>query len=1042
MGFKRISNKELKLSKAPAFLGVPVQYEGELDLLKPDDVKSTIEYSQKESNVFVLAEEILNYEYSKNGLLKKFEGEGTISIINNSQKNRIWDVLLNYSKTENIRNSEIFNKKGDLIALGNFEPQKNKNLTYQIKDSEDLKNPIKIFERIEVSNIEKENLGTQIKRRKIEKLEKEIEHKKEHTKKQIKSEFDSKIDKVQEKLDKEKKDMDHSSDKLSNYSKKEKELINDINDLESVLKKLNNEKAQDKRDIIGRYLDQKDLKKDISLLLRESQQYLTQLENELPTIKKDFSDKTEQLLKEINNRYNPKIRDAERRLEQAEKEYDRLTQKEKKLEEKGSNLKDGIKELKKDLKSLEDQLKITRQEKEIEQKSTLLEKTETKLSNTSDRLKDLKKSQKQLGKDIKSLTKERDKELENQEKEITDLKDTKVEEQEKKIQETKELIKGTEEIIDKYEGNINSYESQLKIKERELAKINLQIKQLKEVNDKIQDKIDELENEIKDLNKFKENRIKKELTILEEKKEEREQRIMEGYDDILTQKQRDNYYLLYNKLNVLKYSITIQNISNLMIEDIKLAKQFSEEFQDFKYETSAAAKVDIRKNTLIFSFDSIEPEKDIEITISTTIKPEERQIIGTGNIQLSYINNNDLISGLELKDLKGYSHAMHAIKIKEKEEMPNEWVCYLIFRNNSDIAMKLKSLLVLDQTKENKLLDHSFNSNIKGKEHILQPQDQYQSAKWEVKDKNEPKFYRKIDYSITHKLERKTTISLSLEESIFEIIDLNIEKKFLQPEIKSFEESTVECEVSIKNLGTIPAKGLIIKETIPKDFVPLLENSQYKITTSLGKDVKNLSKVRIVPENQDPSVEHEIKIFINLENIEPLELINIDEFLKLSYAFQALKPNHTKQYAFPIEVKSYYPKEQKSPEDFYYISKSLEFERLPKLKIIHQRRNLLIAKEIFPGRDVDEFAISLIVNNSSNIEINDIKIDDTLPKEIEVISSNRTYEVHDSEIENADTISFKIEKILPFQEEEIRYYVKNKNGEVLSQEKLESFLLS
>ncbi len=1038
MGFKRVSKEELASSKAPPFLGAPIQMSEKLDQFEAKETESEKIYEREHSNALLIAQELLKYEYAKSGLLSNFEGNGDIIVVNNSKKNRIWDVNLTYGGTDNI--SEHSMKEENKTNFGNFEPQTNKSLKYKIKNSEDIINPIKIFEKISVSNLNKENLGTKIKKRKIKKLEKEIEKRKENKKENIKEKYGRQIKGLESEVAKSNEELEQILEQISNLSESRAGFEKDIKVLKEAIRDLQKQKEKEKHELIDDYLNEEELENDLFKLLEETKKRLNSLNSKIPQIKKEYSNRKANIQKEIKSQYNQEIQQAEKEIEVKDKEYEKASKKEKEWSVKEEKIDNEISDLEDKLKNLEDKLKIKKIESKIEEKQKEHEKAEEKADLFSDKSKKLKKLIKNLRKDIKSYKKDRDKELDSKIDDLTDEKEDLIEEFEAKVEISQELRSHIEEIIEKYEDDLKTYDEKLEKKKKDFAVFKGELKDYIEKKEDFNKKIKDLKKKIQNLENLKEKEFKEEYKKIKKQKERRAQRILDGFDDMTGEKIRDNYYLLYNKENILTYLIKIENDSENTIEEVKLAKQFSEGFSNFKYDSSSVSNVKVDKNTLIFSIDTLDPGEKAEIMIYTSIKPVERKIIGTGNIHLSYKYKDRLISGLKFKNLNGYSHAMHAMKIKEKETTPNKWVCQMIFKNNSDINMKLNSIIVLDHEKKNKFLDVKFNSDNKGK--LLKPQETYYSEKWEIKDKNKPSFYRKLNYSITHKAEMETLINLNLEESIFEIIDLSIDKKFTKSKIKSFEKSDLTCNITIKNIGTTYTKGLLIKETIPPDFLPPSDLSKIMVNTSSGKDFMEKIDIELLPEDQDPSKAHELNIRVNLENIKPLELINVNEFLKISYPFEAVKPDHKKEYTFPIEITSYYPKEKKSPEDFYYISRSLSAEELPDLKVIHQRRNLLIAKEIFPGRSVDEFAISLIANNSSNIEVKNIKIDDTLPKSIEVVSSNKDYKLIDSDLKNADTISFTIESILPFQEEEIRYYVKSKDETSLDQEKLESYLLT
>ena len=128
-------------------------------------------------------------------------------------------------------------------------------------------------------------------------------------------------------------------------------------------------------------------------------------------------------------------------------------------------------------------------------------------------------------------------------------------------------------------------------------------------------------------------------------------------------------------------------------------------------------------------------------------------------------------------------------------------------------------------------------------------------------------------------------------------------------------------------------------------------------------------------------------------------------------------------------MKVYYVKEEE-------ISKK---EEAPSIKIDHKRRRASIGKEIYPGKNYDEFAIIINVNNKSNVELTDLEISDTFPQTFELISSSLKNKLSKNDKEGTNTILFTIPSLLPYQEEEIMYYVKNISGKEIKFSELESY---
>ena len=175
-------------------------------------------------------------------------------------------------------------------------------------------------------------------------------------------------------------------------------------------------------------------------------------------------------------------------------------------------------------------------------------------------------------------------------------------------------------------------------------------------------------------------------------------------------------------------------------------------------------------------------------------------------------------------------------------------------------------------------------------------------------------------------------------------------------------------------------------------------------------------------------------------------LIDVNEFIEVSYPFKAIAPDYKKKYVFPIDIDAFYTARQQgvteNKNSYFKVNNVINRDLLPSLRIIHNRRDLQIGKEIFPGRNIDEFAINITIRNKSNIPLADFQIKDTISSSFELVSSSVDYKVDNSNDNEGNTINFTIDNIQPFQEKEIRYYLKNKSGESIDYEELESYIFS
>jgi len=503
----------------------------------------------------------------------------------------------------------------------------------------------------------------------------------------------------------------------------------------------------------------------------------------------------------------------------------------------------------------------------------------------------------------------------------------------------------------------------------------------------------------------------------------------------------NNYILRLGMENEVTFAISIENVSNSPLEKIKFKKFLPDNFYDTEFKSNTSKDFKITRNSIECSLNKLNPGEKTEILISTKVFPKKKENIKTGKFEISFHLIEKVISGVKINHFSGYSHAMHAIKKSEKNYAPNHWQCSLIFENHSDFKMKLKSILIYDKSRSKKILEQDFSDQ--GGSTVVLPRGKFQSEYFDYIDKKEPTFTRKVKYSVDYKVESNSTIVSKYDENTFEVANVLIKKKIAEEEIKSFQESRINSRIIINNEGTIPVKGLRMTERIPEDFLPPRDISEYKLYRSSGALELADLEIKVIPDDDDPLHEHLLELSVNLKNNRLDSVIEVEDFLEIKYPLKAITPDYKKAYDFPLKVYSYYPKSTDVDDnnEFFTIMDDLSKMDQSAIKISHKRRKVMVGKEIFPGRSSNEFAIYIVARNGSNIKLSDVSVTDTFPDSFELISANLNYDVSKSNKDGEQKISFTIDTILPFQEREIMYYLKNISTTDVNQSELESYFV-
>jgi hypothetical protein len=496
MGFKQIDIKELETIMSPVFIGIPLKHiekEETLTTLDKEVKFSNIEY---DSNILIRNEETLDFKYNNRKILESFTGMGNITILNNSKKDRVWDVNLKLSDCEKINLD-----KDELINFGNFDPKNSKNISYTISNSEDLLDLIDLNENIEVMNINaksihelKSELYKPIKDDDVESKddiiteENELSPEKETSEEKLKADY-ANMDDINKKLDELRAKKTELEKVRSNLENDFKTLINSILKAQGLKdkKKITEFNSQE---ILGLESKIKKLSEQIKLT-----------EKEVLVVEDEYLKKEKTIKEEVSEDLNPKIEEFTLKLDVEQEDFNQSS---KELEEQivkkknqitiVKNLKKAhnilIKEESKALKNIlnEDSKKKEVKEKyhpkindteiELKDNQSKLDVINQKIKKLTDRNKKSKENLKNLKKQISTTTKTKDTLLNTKVNENTKIKKNNIKSLRNKISEKEKKIIKLKEIIEEYNPKIKNIEARLETEQRSLNDIIAEINEL------------------------------------------------------------------------------------------------------------------------------------------------------------------------------------------------------------------------------------------------------------------------------------------------------------------------------------------------------------------------------------------------------------------------------------------------------------------------------------------------------------------------------------------------------------------------------------
>ena len=148
-----------------------------------------------------------------------------------------------------------------------------------------------------------------------------------------------------------------------------------------------------------------------------------------------------------------------------------------------------------------------------------------------------------------------------------------------------------------------------------------------------------------------------------------------------------------------------------------------------------------------------------------------------------------------------------------------------------------------------------------------------------------------------------------------------------------------------------------------------------------------------------------------------LQEIKPNSTVKLTYSVKTLKPRPDNDYKFPSTM-------------FYCLQTTNQFHRqslaekaTPAINIIHQRRGISLGRIMDNYIESDKISITVIVKNTGNVGMKDLKIADFIPANSELF--NMTHEAGEiSKTAKQKKVIWKIDSLGPYQEVEISYILK------------------
>ena len=431
-----------------------------------------------------------------------------------------------------------------------------------------------------------------------------------------------------------------------------------------------------------------------------------------------------------------------------------------------------------------------------------------------------------------------------------------------------------------------------------------------------------------------------------------------------------NDTFIYNQLNPCNLKIKLINTLDVPIMDINLSRIIHHTLQNLEINPpkfGVASVIDEgNKKVLNWNIESIPPKETaiLEINFDTMIDNNEMQSLGATKI--TYLAENTKLTMIN-PEIRGLTDSLSGITTDEGAT-PGTWECKVEFINESEFKVKLEKVEASHKITTGTETIVSENPNI-----ALDPENSW-DFDFKVESENVPQLESSVVFTALYEVVTRVIGEINKEATYYPVIRADIDKNILPSEVDAYANTDMQIQNHIVNSGTANIDSLIIKDSIPQDFIPpeekniklVLEGSEGEIEVHEREEF--MESFIISPQDQNPDSQHQLTI--KLKNINNQFKPNTK--LKYSYPIKAKNPTPETKYLTPIEIHV----NSANKGSFYVKSPELE----PEIKIKYVKRKLKTLKSIRPGINEGEFDISLRVQNKGNVELENLVVKDQIPE--------------------------------------------------------------
>ncbi|MGV9199838.1 MAG: hypothetical protein ACOC4M_13595, partial [Promethearchaeia archaeon] len=431
-----------------------------------------------------------------------------------------------------------------------------------------------------------------------------------------------------------------------------------------------------------------------------------------------------------------------------------------------------------------------------------------------------------------------------------------------------------------------------------------------------------------------------------------------------------NNTFLANTENKCKIKLSLTNSQSVPILNINLSRELPPIFQNVEIQSPNLGEAKLEtvdeKKILMWEVRSLEAEQTVNLVVLCRVNTSELDKQNLGSLEVNYLVNNHQLSLLK-PEVVGLTDSLSGVS-RDESTTPGSWDCEVEFINESEFQVLLEKAKVTHNipTGEETVVSETPNKKI-------DPNGDW-FFDFTVESQNVPELSSKIDFTPLFVVIKRVKGEISKEPTYYPVLSAEIEKSIQPPQVNAYANTDMQIVNTVTNNGSASIDNLQMYDKIPKDFIlPEMKDiiieakANTEEVVELQERLEFIDKIEILPEDQDPDNDHEIKI--KMKDLSGKLLP--DTKLRVRYPLLAKNPKPEESYKTPVKIKI----NSKVAGNFFENQPSEE----PEIKIKYVKRKLKTLKSIRPGLNEGEFDISIRVRNKGKVELENILVKDKIP---------------------------------------------------------------